>query len=100
MKLPTNPSDPTAEERERHNKTHLPHRPWCPVCVQARVREDKHYRQVKEERELGLPKFMMDYSQLEHTIEKVWELEEDELDEEKLDAKRTRKKRLLIGCDG
>ena len=27
MKLPTNPSDPIAEERERHNKTHLPHRP-------------------------------------------------------------------------
>ena len=82
MKLPTHPSDPIAEERERHNKTHLPHRPWCPVCVQARAREDKHYRQVKEERELGLPKFMMDHSQLEDTIEKVPELEEHELDED------------------
>ena len=42
LKTPTNPSDPTPEERERHNKTHLPHRPWCTICIKARGREDKH----------------------------------------------------------
>ena len=35
FRIPTNPSDPTPEERERHNKTHLPHRPWCAICIKA-----------------------------------------------------------------
>ena len=42
FRIPTNPSDPTPEERERHNKTHVPHRPWCAICIKARGREDKH----------------------------------------------------------
>ena len=37
MRLPSNPSDHTPAEREKHNKAHLPHRPWCSVCVQARA---------------------------------------------------------------
>ena len=46
IRLPSYPSDPTSEERERHNKTNLPHRSWCAVCVEARAREDKHYTAV------------------------------------------------------
>ena len=42
MRLPSHPSGPTPEERDRHNKIHLPHRSWCSVCVHARSREDKH----------------------------------------------------------
>ena len=30
-----NPTDPTSEERTRHDATHLPFRPWCPVCIEA-----------------------------------------------------------------
>ena len=33
IRLPSNPFDPTPAEREKHNKTHLPHRPWCSVGV-------------------------------------------------------------------
>ena len=36
------PACPSHEERERHNATHLPYRSWCPVCVQARGKEDSH----------------------------------------------------------
>ena len=27
------PSEPSEQERELHNLTHLPYRSWCPVCV-------------------------------------------------------------------
>ena len=33
IRLPRNPADPLPEEREKHWKTHLPYRSWCPVCV-------------------------------------------------------------------
>ena len=36
VKRPVNPSDPTPKEREKHNGSHLPYRPWCPICVKAR----------------------------------------------------------------
>ena len=87
MRLPANPSDPTQEERERHNKTHLPHRSWCAVCVQARAREDKHYKAVNAERELGLPRVSLDYGQLEDTVEG------------EAGVKVTYKKRFVVGRD-
>ena len=71
MRLPRNPSDPTPEEREKHNKTNLPHRPWCAVCVSARGREDKHYTQTSKEMELGLPMIVLDYAQIEDAGEEV-----------------------------
>ena len=49
MKLPRNPSDPTPEEREKHNKVHVPHRSWCAICMSARGIEHKHYSQVSKE---------------------------------------------------
>ena len=57
-----NPSDPTPEERETHNATHRPFRPWCPVCVKAMGREDPHYRKTTEERKRGMPTMAMDYA--------------------------------------
>ena len=87
MRLPANPSDPTQEERERHNKTHLPHRSWCAVCVQARAREDKHYKAVNAERELGLPRVSLDYGQLEDTVEC------------EAGVKVTHKRRFVVGRD-
>ena len=55
FKVTRNPADPTPEERERHDATHLPYRPWCPICVEARATEDPHYKLIAEEREQGLP---------------------------------------------
>ncbi len=36
---------PTAEEKEAHDCTHMPYRAWCPVCVEARGKEDGHFKQ-------------------------------------------------------
>ena len=62
MKLPKNPSDPTPEEREKHNKTHVPHRPLCAICVRARGREDQHYIQTSTGVELGVPMVVLEYA--------------------------------------
>ena len=90
IKMPESPSDPTPEERERHNKTHVPYRSWCSVCKRARGREDKHLRQTKEERALGLPKVSMDYAQIEDVV-----TEEQPESEEQV----THKRRLMVGRD-
>ena len=54
------PGCPTVEERERHNKTHVPARPWCPVCVEAKGIEDPHYKAGKD-REYEMPLISIDY---------------------------------------
>ena len=91
MKMPIDPSEPTPEERERHNKTHWPYRSWCSVCRKAKGREDKHEKISDEEKKLGLPKISMDYAQIEDTIDKHGDEETDE--------QGTHKKRLLVGYD-
>ena len=63
LKRPNNPSDPTPQEREEHNAKHLPYRPWCPVCVKAKGREDPHYEKTAKERNDGLPKMCIDYAE-------------------------------------
>ena len=45
MRVARSPSAPTAEEIERHNATHLPHRSWCPICIKARGKEDARKKQ-------------------------------------------------------
>ena len=64
VRLARNPADPTAEERARHDATHLPFRSWCPICVEARATEDPHYRQTTEERAKGLPRVCVDYCEI------------------------------------
>ena len=44
--LPT-PLQPTANEIQIHNLTHLPFRSWCEVCVQARGKSDHHRKATK-----------------------------------------------------
>ena len=64
VRMTRNPADPTPEEREAHDATHLPARPWCPVCVEARATEDPHYRQTNEEKKAGLPQICADYCEI------------------------------------
>ena len=64
IRNPGNSSDPTPDERDRHYRTHLPYRAWCPVCVQSKAREDPHYKLTAEERQLGLPEVAMDYAEV------------------------------------
>ena len=41
------PCKPSETEVEIHNRTHLPYRSWCPICVQARA-QDLPHRNLKE----------------------------------------------------
>ena len=36
VKVRKDPGEPTKEEINRHNVTHLPYRSWCPICVKAK----------------------------------------------------------------
>ena len=47
--LPT-PVEPTKAEVEWHNLTHVPHAPWCSVCVRGRdvIVATKHKEQKHE----------------------------------------------------
>ena len=58
VKMARNPGNPTQEEVERHNMTHLPYRAWCPVCVEAKGKEDPH-RKLEEKGDK--PKVGLDY---------------------------------------
>ena len=39
------PKQPTPQEILEHNVTHLPYRSWCPICAQARGRQNNHPKQ-------------------------------------------------------
>ena len=58
------PAMPTAEERQKHDIAHLPPRPWCPICVEARAIEDPHKRQSAEQKLEGLPSISVDYCEI------------------------------------
>ena len=66
IRRPRNPADPTPAEREEHNATHRPFRPWCPVCVKAGGREDAHYSTTKQEKEEGMSIVSIDYASVGH----------------------------------
>ena len=69
VRMTRNPADPTADERARHDATHLPFRAWCPVCVAARATEDPHYRATANEKAEGKPQVCADYCQVGDDIE-------------------------------
>ena len=53
------PYQPSAAERAAHEGHHLPFRPWCPLCVQARADDDPHYVQEPAD-EKQVPKVVFD----------------------------------------
>ena len=61
--LPTralkSPGQPSVEEKTAHEMHHLPYRPWCPECVEARGVDDPHHRQPALD-ELATPEVMFD----------------------------------------
>ena len=52
----TCPMEPTAQERQLHNLTHLPYRTWCQECVTAKGKLEKHMRQPTKQ-----PVIQMDF---------------------------------------
>ena len=67
VKIVRNPADPTPEEKARHDATHLPYRPRCPICVEARATEDPHYKRTAEERHQGSHRYALIIARLVKT---------------------------------
>ena len=40
------PKQPTQQEVQEHNLTHMPYRSWCPICVQGMGRSTSHLQQT------------------------------------------------------
>ena len=53
----------SAEERARHELTHMPFRAWCPHCVRGRGRNRPHLKKKEKDGEVAdhVPKIAMDY---------------------------------------
>ncbi len=69
----TPPIKPSTADIEKHYTTHIPPRPWCPVCVMARIKEDPHSRidhseEEREEDKSGLPIIAMDYQEFDKLV--------------------------------
>ena len=43
------PRTPTQREMDAHAATHLPHQPWCEVCMMGRARNSQHRRKKEME---------------------------------------------------
>ena len=39
--------EPTAEEREVHNRTHMPYRAWCEFCIRGKADSAPHRRRKR-----------------------------------------------------
>ena len=59
LKSILNPRKPSEKEVEDHNRTHLPYRNWCPLCVRAKGKDMDHRKAVEGER--GLAEYSFDY---------------------------------------
>ena len=64
VKVVRDPGCPTAEELERHNMTHMPYRAWCPICVEAKGKEDPHRLNREGKGKGEIPTIGMDYKSL------------------------------------
>ena len=58
------PAKPDPEEVEKHFATHIPRRMWCPICAQATMEEDQHFRAEEDHKAGGLPMVCMDYKEV------------------------------------
>ena len=57
-KGPTTPPSPTTAEWIQHQITHMPYKPWCPICVKNAAANNPH-RTLHHSR--GVAMFCMDY---------------------------------------
>ena len=67
------PTEPTKAEVEWHNLTHVPHAPWCSVCVRGRGRDRRHEAQGAEARadSESWPYIQVDYFFMKYRDEEV-----------------------------
>ena len=56
----TDPGQPTQSEREEHDLTHFPFRPWCMACVRGRAKDAPSRKVIAPFAESILPRVRMD----------------------------------------
>ena len=69
VNVPKAPKEPTPQEREEHNLTHLPYRSWCRHCVRGRGKSEAH-RELEAEKQHSVPHVSFDYCFLGQNEEK------------------------------
>ena len=57
-RIARNPGQPTQQEREAHNVTHIPIRSWCVHCMRGRGKDCYHKRLANSNE---VPRIGMDY---------------------------------------
>ena len=65
------PRTPTKTEREEHDVSHVPHRPWCQFCVMGRGLERRHLTQSGD-RDDNRPRVFGDYGYLSGQSTPLW----------------------------
>ncbi|CAE8679812.1 unnamed protein product [Polarella glacialis] len=55
---------PSPQERQQHDKTHLPYQGWCPTCVASRAADDPRRRQKAVEED-SVPVVECDYGYIQ-----------------------------------
>ena len=58
------PGSPSKAEREEHDLTHLPYRPWCDACVRGRAKDKMSLRLTEAYSHSCVPRVRMDYCYL------------------------------------
>ena len=61
------PKQPSKQERELHNMTHIPFQPWCVVCQEAKGRASQHRKQRASTK---TSKIQLDYAYIRQPQEK------------------------------
>ena len=55
----SSPKEPTQQERDEHEATHLPYRSWCKHCVRGRGCREAH-KQLQADKSHAVPHVSMD----------------------------------------
>ena len=61
------PKQPSKQERELHNMTHIPFQPWCVVCQEAKGRASQH---KKQKASTTTSKIQLDYAYIRQPQDK------------------------------
>ena len=61
------PKQPSKQERELHNMTHIPFQPWCVVCQEAKGRASQHKKQKASTK---TSKIQLDYAYIRQPQDK------------------------------
>ena len=70
------PKEPTPQEKELHDLTHIPYQSWCPICVKAKARGTYHKQHYDRK-----PVIQVDYSFLTGKTTKVEQVKPGSLTE-------------------